>query len=212
MRTQRSLMLPRQRQLLQWVIRAQRSPQCSKRPPLLSGISWKSTETTQKAASSIEPGSGASGADGLQSKRIATPCNSGFAKGRQDSDQGVSRFRLRGDLMIDRVFETVKDNTYTVTIDDADISVYVMFQKKVNSDRELDLDISGWKHGEIKYRVNNGTKYTLKSSDYPSHLKKATRSHSTLTLTATTTRSPRATAMRHHRRQARHGLPRHPRV
>lgn len=69
--------------------------------------------------------------------------------------------------MIDRVFETVKDNTYTVTIDDADISVYVMFQKKVNSDRELDLDISGWKHGEIKYRVNNGTKYTLKSSDYP---------------------------------------------
>ena len=69
--------------------------------------------------------------------------------------------------MIDRVFETVKDNTYTVTIDDADISVYVMFQKKVSSDRELDLDISGWKHGEIKYRVNNGTKYTLKSSDYP---------------------------------------------
>ena len=69
--------------------------------------------------------------------------------------------------MIDRVFETVEDNTYTVTIDDADISVYVMFQKKVNSDRELDLDISGWKHGEIKYRVNNGTKYTLKSSDYP---------------------------------------------
>lgn len=69
--------------------------------------------------------------------------------------------------MIDRVIETVKDNTYTVTIDDADISVYVMFQKKVNSDRELDLDISGWKHGEIKYRVNNGTKYTLKSSDYP---------------------------------------------
>ena len=69
--------------------------------------------------------------------------------------------------MIDRVFETVKDNTYTVTIDDADISVYVMFQKKVNSDRELDLDISGWKHGEIKYRVNNGTKYTLTSSDYP---------------------------------------------
>lgn len=69
--------------------------------------------------------------------------------------------------MIDRVIETVKDNTYTVTIDDADVSVYVMFQKKVNSDRELDLDISGWKHGEIKYRVNNGTKYTLKSSDYP---------------------------------------------
>lgn len=69
--------------------------------------------------------------------------------------------------MIDRVFETVKDNTYTVTIDDADISVYVMFQKKISSDRELDLDISGWKHGEIKYRVNNGTKYTLKSSDYP---------------------------------------------
>lgn len=69
--------------------------------------------------------------------------------------------------MIDRVFETVEDNTYTVTIDDADISVYVMFQKKISSDRELDLDISGWKHGEIKYRVNNGTKYTLKSSDYP---------------------------------------------
>lgn len=69
--------------------------------------------------------------------------------------------------MIDRVFETVKDNTYTVTIDDADVSVYVMFQKKISSDRELDLDISGWKHGEIKYRVNNGTKYTLKSSDYP---------------------------------------------
>ena len=69
--------------------------------------------------------------------------------------------------MIDRVIETVKDNTYTVTIDDADVSVYIMFQKKVNSDRELDLDISGWKHGEIKYRVNNGTKYTLKSSDYP---------------------------------------------
>lgn len=69
--------------------------------------------------------------------------------------------------MIDRVIETVKDNTYTVTIDDADVSVYVMFQKKISSDRELDLDISGWKHGEIKYRVNNGTKYTLKSSDYP---------------------------------------------
>lgn len=69
--------------------------------------------------------------------------------------------------MIDRVIETVKDNTYTVTIDDADVSVYIMFQKKVNSDRELNLDISGWKHGEIKYRVNNGTKYTLKSSDYP---------------------------------------------
>lgn len=69
--------------------------------------------------------------------------------------------------MIDRVFETVEDNTYTVTIDDADVSVYIMFQKKVNSDRELNLDISGWKHGEIKYRVNNGTKYTLKSSDYP---------------------------------------------
>lgn len=69
--------------------------------------------------------------------------------------------------MIDRVFESVKDNTYTVTIDDADVSVYVMFQKKISSDRELDLDISGWKHGEIKYRVNNGTKYTLKSSDYP---------------------------------------------
>lgn len=69
--------------------------------------------------------------------------------------------------MIDRVFETVKDNTYTVTIDDADVSVYVMFQKKISSDRELDLDISGWKHGEIKYRVNNGTKYTLTSSDYP---------------------------------------------
>ncbi len=69
--------------------------------------------------------------------------------------------------MIDRVNETVKDNTYTVTIDDADVSVYVMFQKKISSDRELDLDISGWKHGEIKYRVNNGTKYTLKSSDYP---------------------------------------------
>lgn len=69
--------------------------------------------------------------------------------------------------MIDRVIETVKDNTYTVTIDDADVSVYVMFQKKISSDRELDLDISGWKHGEIKYRVNNGTKYNLKSSDYP---------------------------------------------
>lgn len=69
--------------------------------------------------------------------------------------------------MIDRVFESVKDNIYTATIDDANISVYIMFQKKVNSDRELDLDISGWKHGEIKYRVNNGTKYTLKSSDYP---------------------------------------------
>ena len=69
--------------------------------------------------------------------------------------------------MIDRVIETVKDNTYTVTIDDADVSVYVMFQKKISSDLELDLDISGWKHGEIKYRVNNGTKYTLKSSDYP---------------------------------------------
>lgn len=69
--------------------------------------------------------------------------------------------------MIDRVIETVKDNTYTVTIDDADVSVYVMFQKKISSDRELDLDISDWKHGEIKYRVNNGTKYTLKSSDYP---------------------------------------------
>lgn len=69
--------------------------------------------------------------------------------------------------MINRVIETVKDNTYTVTIDDADVSVYVMFQKKISSDRELDLDISGWKHGEIKYRVNNGTKYTLKSSDYP---------------------------------------------
>lgn len=69
--------------------------------------------------------------------------------------------------MIDRVFESVKDNIYTATIDDANISVYIMFQKKVNSDRELDLDISGWKHGEIKYRVNSGTKYTLKSSDYP---------------------------------------------
>lgn len=69
--------------------------------------------------------------------------------------------------MIDRVFESVKDNIHTATIDDANISVYIMFQKKVNSDRELDLDISGWKHGEIKYRVNNGTKYTLKSSDYP---------------------------------------------
>lgn len=69
--------------------------------------------------------------------------------------------------MIDRVFESVKDNIYTATIDDADVSVYVMFQKKISSDRELDLDISGWKHGEIKYRVNNGTKYTLKSSDYP---------------------------------------------
>lgn len=69
--------------------------------------------------------------------------------------------------MIDRVFETVEDNTYTVTIDDADISVYVMFQKKVNSDRELDLDISGWKYGEIEYRVNSGKKHTLTSNSYP---------------------------------------------
>lgn len=69
--------------------------------------------------------------------------------------------------MIDRVIETVKDNTYTVTIDDADVSVYVMFQKKVNSDRELDLDISGWKYGEIEYRVNSGKKHTLTSNSYP---------------------------------------------
>ena len=69
--------------------------------------------------------------------------------------------------MIDRVFETVKDNTYTVTIDDADVSVYVMFQKKISSDRELDLDISGWKYGEIEYRVNSGKKHTLTSNSYP---------------------------------------------
>lgn len=69
--------------------------------------------------------------------------------------------------MIDRVIETVKDNTYTVTIDDADVSVYVMFQKKISSDRELDLDISGWKYGEIEYRVNSGKKHTLTSNSYP---------------------------------------------
>ena len=69
--------------------------------------------------------------------------------------------------MIDRVFESVKDNIYTATIDDANISVYIMFQKKVNSDRELDLDISGWKYGEIEYRVNSGKKHTLTSNSYP---------------------------------------------
>ena len=68
-----SLILRRQRQPLRWMIRTQRSPQCSKRPPLLPGISWKSTETTQKAASSIELGSGTSGAVGIQSKRMSTP-------------------------------------------------------------------------------------------------------------------------------------------